>query len=455
MTSYGSMPDLISSSVSMQGVQGGAAREDGTKYYTSGTIYPFSSSKALRGTFFKELSTVLSLKEGKKISLFLALNVACTMILLLWCHSTNSMALTAFTYLTIFDIFSLLTCLLSLWVQLQQPSSAYSFGYERFEVVAVFASTMLAQLGSFFIVKESVECLLQQHEVHTGRMLVGTVLACVIHFLVTFGVNNRAMNHVVAASSSSWLQEHMTDMSESLCHIVPGLSKLLLPRLNPFVLIAMAGATFLVITYILIDTKLYYSADTMSAVCIAIMTCGTLFPMSVYTGKILLQTTPSHILGQLDKVLREASTLDGVLEFRHEHFWTLSFGILAGSVQVRVRRDADEQMVLAHVYNRLSNLVAVLNIQIFKDDWTRSSAYAMMGTPSFNYTPTPPASAPPRPQSPPSVPPPYPPQAHRTNLPGGFTPSVLHAGDNVSKMPTPLMPPMGQGAAHLSSLHMS
>ena len=30
--------------------------------------------------------------------------------------------------------------------------------------------------------------------------------------------------------------------------------------------------------------------------------------------------------GQLDKVLREASTLDGVLEFRHEHFWTLAFG---------------------------------------------------------------------------------------------------------------------------------
>lgn len=42
----------------------------------------------------------------------------------------------------------------------------------------------------------------------------------------------------------------------------------------------------------------------------------------------VIQTAPSHILGQLDKVLREASTLDGVLEFRHEHFWTLSFGTL-------------------------------------------------------------------------------------------------------------------------------
>lgn len=46
------------------------------------------------------------------------------------------------------------------------------------------------------------------------------------------------------------------------------------------------------------------------------------------TAFVFWQTAPSHILGQLDKVLREASTLDGVLEFRHEHFWTLSFGTL-------------------------------------------------------------------------------------------------------------------------------
>ena len=32
------------------------------------------------------------------------------------------------------------------------------FSYDRFEVVAVFASTMLAQLGSLFIIKERCTC---------------------------------------------------------------------------------------------------------------------------------------------------------------------------------------------------------------------------------------------------------------------------------------------------------
>ena len=68
------------------------------------------------------------------------------------------------------------------------------------------------------------------------------------------------------------------------------------------------------------------------------------------------------------------------------YYFTIDFflQLQAGSVQVRVRRDANEQLVLAHVYNRLSNLVSTLTIQIFKDDWTRASTYSFMGSnPAF------------------------------------------------------------------------
>ena len=50
----------------------------------------------------------------------------------------------------------------------------------------------------------------------------------------------------------------------------------------------------------------------------------------------------------------------------------------AGSVHVRIRRDADEQMVLAHVMNRLCNVVNKLTVQVFKDDWVRTSAFQVI-----------------------------------------------------------------------------
>lgn len=40
----------------------------------------------------------------------------------------------------------------------------------------------------------------------------------------------------------------------------------------------------------------------------------------------------------------------------------------AGSLTVRVRSDSDDQMILAHLTNRLSNLVWPLTIQINKDE---------------------------------------------------------------------------------------
>lgn len=60
------------------------------------------------------------------------------------------------------------------------------------------------------------------------------------------------------------------------------------------------------------------------------------------------------------------------------YYWPLFLTIIfvpctfqAGSVHVRIRRDANEQMVLAHVTNRLSTLISTLTVQIFKDEWAR------------------------------------------------------------------------------------
>uniref|UniRef100_A0AAQ5Y2D5 Cation efflux protein transmembrane domain-containing protein n=1 Tax=Amphiprion ocellaris TaxID=80972 RepID=A0AAQ5Y2D5_AMPOC len=335
--------------------------------YVLGTIHPFRKThRSIFGKLLQEFRLVASDRRSWRILLFGTLNLLCTGCLLMWCSSTNSMALTAYTYLTIFDLFSLITCLISSWVTMKKPSQVYSFGFERLEVLAVFASTVLVQLGALFILKERYFLSL-----YSGRLLVGTFVALFFNLLTLLSVRNKPFAFVSEAASSSWLQEHVADLSRSLCGIIPGLSSVLLPRMNPFVLINVAGALSLCITYMLIEINNYNAVDTASAVAIALMTFGTMYPMSVYSGKVLLQTTPSHIIGQLDKLLREVSTLDGVLEVRNEHFWTVGFGSLAGSAHVRIRRDANEQLVLAHVTNRLLPLVSTLTVQIFKDDWTR------------------------------------------------------------------------------------
>jgi len=325
---------------------------------------------------YRELRQVLSDKRAKRILaiiVFVIFSMSCFFKI---CADSKSMALTAYTYISLLDLSVLLTCLLSIWVEQQRPNTSFTFGYGRFEVLAVFCCTVSALIGAMVVFKEGLETLIlqSQHAVDGSKILLGTGGVLLYRLIVIHCTDSKAWNHVFFASKSSWLQRHAAEFCENLCHLLPGLSRFLLPRLNPFVLMAHLGAIILSLAQCIMQFKGYYTADTISALFIAILVWITMFPMCMYAGLILLQTTPSHIMSQLDKCLREATTLDGVLEFRNEHFWTLSFGILAGSIHVRVRRDANEQLVLSHLTNQLSSLVPVLTIQVFKDDWTRSSA---------------------------------------------------------------------------------
>ncbi|XP_075243318.1 zinc transporter 6-A-like [Convolutriloba macropyga] len=294
-------------------------------------------------------------------------------------ESTHSLAFRCLLFLAIFDFSSLITSIVSVWVSRQPTSSTFSFGYARCEVLSVFSSSMLAMLGCFIVFKESIEHILVPHSdevLEPGLILLGTVMTLPYHLFVTYGIKNPAMSYVITAAPSSWLQEHVADVSRALCAIVPGLDKLLLPRINSVVLLGLSCATMLLGSTFLVNVSSYMILDTISAAFISFIMFATMLPLSLYSGKILVQTTPSHVVGQLEKTLREVSTLDGVLEFRKEHFWTIGFNNLCGSVQIRVRRDANEQMVLAHVLSRLSSTASSSNVtvEIFKDDWTQLSA---------------------------------------------------------------------------------
>ncbi|KAK7868992.1 hypothetical protein R5R35_013910 [Gryllus longicercus] len=300
-----------------------------------------SKSSVLSSLWKSEILGLLKEKGTRKLIFLLIFCATCYCLLLVWSSSTQSMSLLAYSYTVGFNLLSLLICVLSLWVEHQPPTPLFTFGYDRFEVLAVFGSTVLAQLASLFIIKESIERLVvEQPEVHIGRLLLGAGVAFTSHLVVLYGCSHTALDHVAAASSSSWLQEHVSDISQRGCYVV----------------------------------------DTLAGIWIALTMWATMLPMSVYSGKVLMQTTPSHLVGQLDKCLRETLTIDGVLEFRNEHFWTLSFGKMAGSLQVRVRRDANEQMVLAHVVDRLSSIVSELTVQVFKDDWALRRGVGSMGS---------------------------------------------------------------------------
>ncbi|VUZ57776.1 unnamed protein product [Hymenolepis diminuta] len=292
-------------------------------------------------------------------------------------YLSNSIALTSFADLILFDVLYLIVALVSIWVKQQSADvKVYCFGYERFEVISVFAATILSILSSFYLLKEAIERFFEPDAVVLEYMPLTALLCFAFHVVTIYLIDNPAFTHVTQACVSSWLQEQVADISRSIRRSIPSLSRILPPRMNPIALVGFMIFLVTMITYALIDPSSEAGTfpDTVAAVIISLLLFNTMVPMAVYSGKILLQTTPSYLVTALDKALRETSALEGVLELRNEHFWTIGFGALVGSLYVRVRRDASEQLVLAHVTRRLHPFVKHLTIQVVKDDWSRPTA---------------------------------------------------------------------------------
>jgi hypothetical protein len=92
------------------------------------------------------------------------------------------------------------------------------------------------------------------------------------------------------------------------------------------------------------------------------------------TSLVLLQTAPERFKTSLNKCIREASFIDGVLECHDEHFWAIGMGQRAsiiGTIKVRVSTDANEQLVLQSVKSvfQQKSFISDLTIQVEKDNW--------------------------------------------------------------------------------------
>ncbi|TKR76731.1 hypothetical protein L596_017832 [Steinernema carpocapsae] len=331
----------------------------------------------------RSLGEAWSRPQGRRACLA-ALASGCCALFLFYCVSvTRSLVLTGATWLSLFSSFSLLSSIISMTVS-HQASAKYSFGLARAPVLAVFAATMLALLSSFFILKEAAERLLEgEHHMHPHPLfLSGAAAASISLLLAAYAPDSQPLQHVLTVAASSSLQEHAADFSHAICYVVPGLSRLLLPRINSMSLLASITVASCLATHLFVEE--YLMIDSIVSLVLSLSVFLTMLPLTWYTGEILLQTSPPHILNQLDRCISEASHVDGVLELKSAHFWQLDFSSMVGTVDVRVRRDADEQMVLSYVTEKLSNVVSILTVQVMKDATTAWSGhgYSMPDVPA-------------------------------------------------------------------------
>ncbi len=121
------------------------------------------------------------------------------------------------------------------------------------------------------------------------------------------------------------------------------------------------------LTGLLIERRGTMMVDTFVALVLTTLIAYQMIPVMRESALILLQSTPPSL--PIAKILREVSTLDGVLEVRKEHFWSTGAAAHVGTLRVRVRTEVSESAVLEKITALCAPYLRHLTVQIEKDDW--------------------------------------------------------------------------------------
>ena len=85
--------------------------------------------------------------------------------------------------------------------------------------------------------------------------MLGALLCLFTQLLTAYLCSGSALAHVMEVSQSSWLQEHAADMAHSICAVFPPLSSVLLPRINPMILLSVLGFALVFLMDVILEIK--------------------------------------------------------------------------------------------------------------------------------------------------------------------------------------------------------
>ena len=243
-----------------------------------------------------------------------------------------------------------------------------------FSVLAAFANSTFLLFVAAFLVTEATHRVYEPPHVHSDHLIWVAFLGLGVNIfgLHLFRGHLMAMWRSRAYYSRSYVDSivasgaHQSNMQAVVLHVFANTMSSL-------------GVLF---TSCVVHWKGWMVMDPLATLLIAVVITQSSWPLLKASGRVLLQSTPGALRHTLQKIMREAATLEGVLECHEEHFWAMAPGVYVATLCVRARSDANEQAILTEVHRMLSPFITHLTVQVEKDppiDWFLTKREANVG----------------------------------------------------------------------------
>jgi len=261
---------------------------------------------------------------------------------------TSSLGLMSAAFHTTFDFISMVISLAAMVLAKHQPTKKFSYGYDRFEILSGFSNGVFLLFVSLFLLKDVIERLfepVQMQMTHRSSIIL----------VSTLGIS-------VNVAGGIFFREHAVTRGE--------------------VRLAHEENIYSILVHIFVDTIGYLGviasavlmswgwdlADPLVALLIIALILYNAIPICKRTGKVLLQTTPTTLKDQVEKLIAQVKSIGGVIEVYNPHFWTQSPGVFVGNFRVKVTSESNEQIVRVAITNLFAPLIAHFTVEVEKDE---------------------------------------------------------------------------------------
>jgi cobalt-zinc-cadmium efflux system protein len=234
---------------------------------------------------------------------------------------TGSIALIADAGHMLTDAGGLLVALLAMWASLRPRDIRRSFGYGRTQILGALANGLLLGGVSAAVGLESFERLGAVREIRAQPMLAIALLGLSAN-LVTAAVLWRADPHNLNVRAARW-------------HVIGDA-------------LGSLGAILASLAILLWDFR---SADAIAGLIIAGLLIYSAYGLVRDAVDVLLEGVPRHL--DLQRILREACELPGVVSIHDLHIWTVGPGFPAMSAHVDLAPGADPERVRRSLHTLL------------------------------------------------------------------------------------------------------
>ena len=235
---------------------------------------------------------------------------------------SNSLTLLADAGHMFTDVGALAFSLFVVWLAKQPATSAKTYGYLRWEILAALLNGAVLLAVSAGIVYEAILRLRSPEPVVTGLM-----------FWV--GVAGLAVN-ALSAKLLHGGSGHSLNVRAAYLHV---LSDLL-------------GSAAAVVAALFIRYKGWTIADPIASIVMTLLIARSSWSLVRESVDVLLEATPSHI--DLEKVRESLVRVQGVESVHDLHVWTLTSGVVAMSAHALVPEPAEHQSSLEAMTHALA-----------------------------------------------------------------------------------------------------